>query len=608
MARPCCAVQGGAALALPSWGWKLVDTFTVPPQRLVHPQISMADFVEQQVARLHEQQLKANKHDRSDRRTADALLLLAIVFGFVFTTSAFVYFTAKELDEHWDEVGQVKIAEATGLIVLVVSVTGVLLWHICTSQHAGDLLGEVIPGAQHISSTLQSGRMFFFSRYWFKLQPPELTDKGFQLQYFLTQFADSYADKISIRPQQFQVRDVKQPRPGRPFTFRIDGKDSATGKDFKYVFACRTKKELDIWRKSLSDLSKADPTTLKKRSANVDLENGEQATLYHDGWMELESTASQRANNKVDGVKNKGDKAIAQQAVTVGALEDEDCTLWVGSLPESHVTEECLHELLGKFGEILSVTLRVKPADECGGDRTRSWAFVTFANAAAVKDAVATGVYIFGRSSMLTSSGASGHPLRLKAANVSSELRKRKGGQSEGALQSVADEHKLGKVGLHKYAQSMLDAVQVLPLNWKIVWSVGTIIIIVLGCTVLVAIPGSFFLPLLIWTPFIMKLGAPDDAVQTIRDRRNAREGVSPRSASSGGSGIDPSSAKSSTGRPVGLKTIKVNNPIHNMSMDSLSVSFVSSPSVCSLSCSLSCRIALKWFYCGHLELTRKAM
>lgn len=542
----------------------------------------MSDFVDQQVARLHAQQLKEAKDAaRADRRTADALLLLAIVVGFIGATSAFVYFTATKLDEGWEDVGDAKIAEAIGLMVLVVSVTAMLLWHICTSQHAGDLMGEIIPGAQHITSSLQSGRIFFFRRYWFKLQPPELAGKGFQLQYFLTQFADDYTDRVVLMPRQFKVSPVKQPRPGRPFTFRLDGKDDGTGKEFKLVFACRTQQEHRTWHKLLTDLSKADPASIQKLSASVVLENRQQANLHHDGWMELESTASQSANTKVEGVKDKGDRVIARQAVTVGALEDEDCTLWVGSIPESHATEDCLYELLDKFGEIVSVTLRVKPAEEYDGDTSRSWAFVTFTDASAVREAIATGVRVFGRSSMLQSSSASGHPLRLKSANVAQELRKKAGGES-GALQGIADEHKLGKVGMHKYAQSMLDAVQVLPVRWKVIWSIGTIIIVVLGCTVLVAIPGSFFLPLVIWTPVIMKCGAPDDAIQNIREKRNAREGISPRT---GASRADNSRSQPNSGGPMYLSDIKVTNPLNSMSMDSVSCSRLLLPTRWLLAC-----------------------
>ena len=530
----------------------------------------MSDFVDQQVARLHEQQLKATGAHEKDTSTTDAMLLLAFVGGFVGGTSLFVYFTAVQLGEDWDDVSSAKAVEACALMALVISVTSVLLWHICTSQHAGDLLGEVLPGAQHITSTLQSGRIFFFRRYWFKLQPPELEGKSFQLQYFLTQFADEYTERIFLMPQKFQVRAVKQPRPGRPHAFRLDGTDADTGKEFKYVFACRTKTELQAWRGALQALSKADPTKLSTKGfAKVDLEKGGvKHALSHDGWMELEATASQKANAKVDVVKERSDKAIAQQAVTVGALEDENCTLWVGSIPESHVTEDCMYDLLGKFGDIVSVTLRVKPASEYDGDAKRSWAFVTYAEPSAVSDAIAAGAHVFGRSSMTASAGAKGHPLRLRRANVSSELKKKSGSEAEGALQGIADEHKLGKVGMHSYAQSMLDAVQVLPAKWKFIWSVGAIIIVVTGCTVLVAIPGSFFLPLVIWTPIIMKLGAPDDAAQTLREKRNDREGVSPRTPGGGGGGGGANGS-----RPRALASIRIGNPIHNMSTDSLSVS-----------------------------------
>ena len=118
-------------------------------------------------------------------------------------------------------------------------------------------------------------------------------------------------------------------------------------------------------------------------------------------------------------------------------------------------------------------------------------------------------------------------PLRLKRANVASELKKKSGSDAVGALGDIADEHKLGSVGLHSYVQSMIDAVLVLPIGWIAVWTVGAVTIIVAGCTVLVAIPGSFFLPLMIWTPLIMKMGAPDDAAVILREKRDEREGRS---------------------------------------------------------------------------------
>ena len=56
-----------------------------------------------------------------------------------------------------------------------------------------------------------------------------------------------------------------------------------------------------------------------------------------------------------------------------------------------------------------------------------------------------------------------------------------------------------------------MDAVEELPFPWKLAWTVGAFVIITLGLTVLVAIPGSFFVPLILLTTLILKLGAPDD-------------------------------------------------------------------------------------------------
>ena len=141
------------------------------------------------------------------------------------------------------------------------------------------------------------------------------------------------AGMISLMPRKFQVDDVKQPRPGRPYTFRLDGEDVDSGKAFKYVFACRTREEHGSWCKALRALSKADPAELEAGGVAQVILDG----LEHDGWMELEATASQKAKNKVEQAKDRSGRALAQQAATIGALEDEASTLWVGSIPESHV-------------------------------------------------------------------------------------------------------------------------------------------------------------------------------------------------------------------------------------------------------------------------------
>ena len=434
------------------------------------------------------------------RRVREGLAVVGLLAGLVGGASLSVYLVARQLDEQWDDVGVAKRAEGCALVLLLLVVTGVLLWHLCSSQEAGDRVGEVLPGAQHVSSALASGRIFFFRRLFFKLRPPELDGKPYRLEYFASQFAEQAAGMISLMPRKFQVDDVKQPRPGRPYTFRLDGEDVDSGKAFKYVFACRTREEHGSWCKALRALSKADPAELEAGGVAQVILDG----LEHDGWMELEATASQKAKNKVEQAKDRSGRALAQQAATIGALEDEASTLWVGSIPESHVSEDAIGDMLSQFGDILSITLRVKPAEECAGDAKRSWAFVTFADPESVTNAVFSGATVFGRSSLSESSASNGHPLRLRRANVAVELKKKRPGSPQhGALTGVADEHRLGKVGLHSYTESMMDAVQVLPRRWMLTWALGTVVIVVAGCTVLVAIPGSFLIPLMIWTPAV---------------------------------------------------------------------------------------------------------
>jgi hypothetical protein len=52
---------------------------------------------------------------------------------------------------------------------------------------------------------------------------------------------------------------------------------------------------------------------------------------------------------------------------------------------------------------------------------------------------------------------------------------------------------------MHSYTQSVLVAVTMLPLGWKVAWCAGVLIFITAGLTVLVAIPGSFFIPIILW-------------------------------------------------------------------------------------------------------------
>ena len=58
------------------------------------------------------------------------------------------------------------------------------------------------------------------------------------------------------------------------------------------------------------------------------------------------------------------------------------------------------------------------------------------------------------------------------------------------------------------------------PVKTRLLW----LDILKLGLTVLVAVPGSFIIPLVFWTPLVLKLGAPPDAEEV---RANPAQNVS---------------------------------------------------------------------------------
>jgi hypothetical protein len=88
-----------------------------------------------------------------------------------------------------------------------------------------------------------------------------------------------------------------------------------------------------------------------------------------------------------------------------------------------------------------------------------------------------------------------------------------------GCCDVKAGDHRLQPVTLGGYMQSaMMDAISVPPPpGWVGVWVLGTLALVALGLTVLVAVPGSFLIPLMVWTPLVMKLGAPPDADEVRR-------------------------------------------------------------------------------------------
>jgi RNA recognition motif-containing protein len=101
--------------------------------------------------------------------------------------------------------------------------------------------------------------------------------------------------------------------------------------------------------------------------------------------MELEATAGKMMKQKATDVQNQALSAKAGQIAAIGAAEREECTLWLGSIPDRFATEDAVRAILSSYGVIHKITLRIKTAQADAGVRmsvqgtpNRSWAFVTF--------------------------------------------------------------------------------------------------------------------------------------------------------------------------------------------------------------------------------------
>lgn len=108
-------------------------------------------------------------------------------------------------------------------------------------------------------------------------------------------------------------------------------------------------------------------------------------------------------------------------------------TLWVGGIPEKQADEAKLIRLFSKYGPVDNITVRVKPAETHGPNK--SWSFVSF-----VADAGASVCLKAVTSEGVSLPDADGEQvmLRIKAPDLQTELSK----PSTGALSKVFDAHK----------------------------------------------------------------------------------------------------------------------------------------------------------------------
>jgi hypothetical protein len=217
-----------------------------------------------------------------------------------------------------------------------------------------------------------------------------------------------------------------------------------------------------------SDSSGSDTERMHQR--NADIIEGAESSADEQQEVELVAHDAVRRHSHSLGGRSSSTKALEiakrnspaseQQRSPRSILRPEPhshnwqrCTIWAGGIPEELATEEMISLLFrAAFGSAVSVTVRLKPTEEFGTDR--SWAFVTFAAAHAAARARLAGVLSIdhdAQQQLLPSSNAGGGTerhetvvLQLKEATVPKELQR----PQTGALAVVwqQQEEKLARV------------------------------------------------------------------------------------------------------------------------------------------------------------------
>jgi hypothetical protein len=70
---------------------------------------------------------------------------------------------------------------------------------------------------------------------------------------------------------------------------------------------------------------------------------------------------------------------------------------------------------------------------------------------------------------------------------------------------------------MHVIIDDLVDVFFALPVRWRIVWSVGVLVLLVLGLTVLLVVPFAFTLLIALWTLFVVKLASINNVVESPR-------------------------------------------------------------------------------------------
>jgi hypothetical protein len=188
-----------------------------------------------------------------------ALMLVGVIFGILAAATLIAV-----IENHLtggQHLSMAKRVEYVFLLAMALGFGGLVSWHLATSDVAQ-------LGVDTVKSAAVSGRLFFFTSYWFTLKAPEVAGKPFLLSYSASSATgEKPLGTILLQPGAFTIGDIKQQRPTHPKhrCFRLGGDHVHTGAAFKYVMACSTDADTLRWRIALEGLAASSFSTAGRR-------------------------------------------------------------------------------------------------------------------------------------------------------------------------------------------------------------------------------------------------------------------------------------------------------------------------------------------------------
>ena len=126
-----------------------------------------------------------------------------------------------------------------------------------------------------------------------------------------------------------------------------------------------------------------------------------------------------------------------------------------------------------------------------------------------------------GMNSALASSGSAMKHIQTAASDGLSQasagrqrIMQSSGVASNVVVDTVLQKELVRKMGrgvghkVHKAADNLVQTANSLPPRWRAIWALGTVVIVIVGMTILIMIPFSFTILLMLWTGLIVRIAA----------------------------------------------------------------------------------------------------